>query len=142
MSTSATADTPSFGKVVGDADLDDALYDLDDIETEFLLQQTGLKDPEEVKKHIIQIQHEVYAVRAKIKPQQSQIGSTKSPFRRSTLIRALDFLLLLSRVIVPAVSPAMTSLTALRTSQIENNPVSRLQRTSRAGKGVSWCPIS
>ena len=45
-----------------DVDLSERFYDLDDEETQFLMQQTGIKDPGELKKYIISIQHEVYAV--------------------------------------------------------------------------------
>ena len=45
-----------------DVDLSEKFYDLDDEETQFLMQQTGIKDPDELKKYIISIQHEVYAV--------------------------------------------------------------------------------
>lgn len=64
MSSSADRKPPAFGQVVGTAELNEALYNPDDVETGFLLQQTGLEDPEEVKKHILQVQRELYAVRA------------------------------------------------------------------------------
>lgn len=45
------------------ADLDESFYEVDEIDEQFLEEQTGIKDPEEVKKHLIQVQREVYAVR-------------------------------------------------------------------------------
>lgn len=53
---------PEFGEVLGTAELDDALYDLDEAEIKFIIEQTGLKDPGEVKEHLLRIQHEVYSV--------------------------------------------------------------------------------
>lgn len=44
------------------AELDESLYNLEDEEVKFVMQQTGLKDADEVKQHIIKVQHEVYAV--------------------------------------------------------------------------------
>lgn len=62
-STSVSTDTPpNFGEVAGIEELDTALYNLDDTETDFIIKQTGLSNSEEVRKHLIQIQHEVYAV--------------------------------------------------------------------------------
>lgn len=43
-------------------ELDESFYKVDDEETAFLMQQTGINDPEELKKHILQVQREVYAV--------------------------------------------------------------------------------
>lgn len=42
-------------------------YQLDDVEIQFLSSQTGIHDPEELKKHILQIRNEVYAVSDSIK---------------------------------------------------------------------------
>lgn len=53
---------PEFGEVLGTAELNDALYDLDEAETKFIIEQTGLKGPGEVKEHLLRIQHEVYSV--------------------------------------------------------------------------------
>ena len=44
------------------AALDERFYQLDDIETTFVSDLTGISDPAELKKHILQVQHEVYAV--------------------------------------------------------------------------------
>ncbi|EKM48875.1 uncharacterized protein PHACADRAFT_266025 [Phanerochaete carnosa HHB-10118-sp] len=43
-----------------DAELDEKFYD--DAETEFISELTGIKDPDELKKHVLQVQREVYAV--------------------------------------------------------------------------------
>ena len=42
--------------------LDDALYKMDEQQLEFMKKQTGIQDPEELKKHIIGVQEEAYAV--------------------------------------------------------------------------------
>ena len=44
------------------AELDESLYELTDEEESFLMRQTGISDPEELKKHVLDIQREVYAV--------------------------------------------------------------------------------
>ena len=44
------------------AALDERFYQLDDIEATFVSDLTGISDPAELKKHILQVQHEVYAV--------------------------------------------------------------------------------
>ena len=43
-------------------DLDDSLYKLDEEEIVFLASQTGIKDPIELKKHVVGVQHEAYSV--------------------------------------------------------------------------------
>ena len=43
-------------------DLDDSLYQLDEDELEFLSSQTGIKDPIELKRHVVNVQREAYAV--------------------------------------------------------------------------------
>ncbi len=45
--------------------LDESLYSLDKIEEEFIMQQTGIPDPQEAKKHIIAVQAEAYEVHFK-----------------------------------------------------------------------------
>lgn len=63
-STGGIAAPPEGGmqySTVGAA-LDDSFYQLDDVETTFVSGLTGIKDPAELKKHILQVQHEVYAV--------------------------------------------------------------------------------
>ncbi|THH01510.1 hypothetical protein EW026_g1203 [Hermanssonia centrifuga] len=42
--------------------LDESLYSLDKIEEEFIMQQTGIPDPQEAKKHIIAVQAEAYEI--------------------------------------------------------------------------------
>jgi hypothetical protein len=42
--------------------LDDSLYSLDQQEYEFLSLQTGIKDPEELKMHVLAVQEEIYKV--------------------------------------------------------------------------------
>ncbi len=42
--------------------LDEQLYALDEAEFEFFSSQTGIKDGEELKKHIVKVQTEAYAV--------------------------------------------------------------------------------
>lgn len=42
--------------------LDESLYKLGEAEYEFFSSQTGIKDPEELKEHIISVQSEVYRV--------------------------------------------------------------------------------
>ena len=44
--------------------LDESLYALDEAETQFLTSQTGVTDPEELKKHVLNVQAEIYAVRS------------------------------------------------------------------------------
>ncbi|THG98519.1 hypothetical protein EW026_g3688 [Hermanssonia centrifuga] len=41
--------------------LDEQLYALDEAEFEFFSSQTGIKDGEELKKHIVKVQTEAYA---------------------------------------------------------------------------------
>ena len=42
--------------------LDENLYKLDEDEFAFLSSQTGIQDPEELKKHVLSVQKEIYAV--------------------------------------------------------------------------------
>ena len=42
--------------------LNESLYKLDEAEYEFWSAQTGVKDPEELKNHIIAVQTEIYKV--------------------------------------------------------------------------------
>ncbi len=42
--------------------LDDRFYHLEDKEAEFLKEQTGIQDDEELKQHIIKVQEKAYAV--------------------------------------------------------------------------------
>ena len=42
--------------------LDEGLYKLAEPDYEFMSAQTGIKDPEELKQHIIAVQKEIYAV--------------------------------------------------------------------------------
>ena len=44
------------------ADLNEDLFQLEDDEREFVTNQTGINDPEELKKHVLQVQKEIYAV--------------------------------------------------------------------------------
>ena len=44
------------------AELSERFYNLDPVEQEFLSSQTGISDPEELKKHALQVQKEAYAV--------------------------------------------------------------------------------
>ena len=44
------------------AELNESFYTLDSIEQEFLSSQTGIDNPEELKKHALQVQKEAYAV--------------------------------------------------------------------------------
>lgn len=41
---------------------DDGLYDLDDEEILFNVEQTGIQDPAELKRHLMTIQAEIYPV--------------------------------------------------------------------------------
>ncbi len=45
--------------------LDESFYSLDKTEEEFITQQTGIQDPQELKKHIMNVQAEAYQVRFK-----------------------------------------------------------------------------
>lgn len=47
---------------VSDGDLDESYYVLEPSEQEFLSGQTGIKDPDELKKHVIEVQKGVYSV--------------------------------------------------------------------------------
>jgi hypothetical protein len=51
--------------VPGPQDLDDAqdLYMLDSAELDFLSDQTGIKDRNQLKEHLLEIRKELYAVR-------------------------------------------------------------------------------
>lgn len=42
--------------------LDESLYAIHDEALQFMQQQTGIQDPEEIKRHIIAVQAEAYAV--------------------------------------------------------------------------------
>lgn len=42
--------------------LEDRLYDLSDEEFEFYKKETGIDDPDVLKKHVLQVQAEAYAV--------------------------------------------------------------------------------
>ena len=44
------------------APLDESLYTLDDQEIQLLSKQTGITDPDELKKHVMEVQAEIYAV--------------------------------------------------------------------------------
>ena len=56
--------TPADTKRTGStSDLDDSLYRLDEEEIEFLSSQTGIQDPAEIKRHVVSVQREAYAVR-------------------------------------------------------------------------------
>jgi hypothetical protein len=46
------------------AGLDDSYYQLDDVELQFLSTHTGIFDAEELKKHVLAVQKELYAVSA------------------------------------------------------------------------------
>lgn len=46
--------------------LDESLYQLEGTDYEFLSAETGIKDPEELKKHIIAVQAEIYKVRLRV----------------------------------------------------------------------------
>ncbi len=43
--------------------LDESLYSIDDQALQFMREQTGIQDPEELKKHIFAAQAKAYAVR-------------------------------------------------------------------------------
>ncbi len=45
--------------------LDEKCYNLDNAEEEFIMRQTGIQDPQEVKKHVIAVQAEAYEVRVR-----------------------------------------------------------------------------
>ena len=42
--------------------LNEALYTLDKEEMEFLSSQTGITDPDELKRHVMKVQDEIYTV--------------------------------------------------------------------------------
>ncbi len=46
--------------------LDDNLYTLDDETSDFFKVQTGIQDTEELKKHLLRVQAEAYAVRSNV----------------------------------------------------------------------------
>ena len=63
--TSPSGPPPAGIKFIPGTDveaLDESFYQPSDEEREFLSQQTGISDPEELKKHVLQVQKEVYAV--------------------------------------------------------------------------------
>lgn len=60
--------------------LDEELYTIDDQALEFMKSQTGIQDPEEIKKHILAVQAEAYAVWLNL----ARVGRTSSS--TSTLI--------------------------------------------------------
>ena len=43
--------------------LDEALDRLDEADLKFMSAQTGIQDPEELRRHIVTVQKEIYAVR-------------------------------------------------------------------------------
>ena len=43
-------------------DLDESLFQPTNAETQFMASQTGIADPIELKKHIIEVQKEIYSV--------------------------------------------------------------------------------
>lgn len=64
MGSESTTIAPTGGTQYNytDVDLDERFYDLDDDEMQFLMQQTGIKDPDELKRYVIAIQREVYII--------------------------------------------------------------------------------
>lgn len=64
-SRSAESASPAHDSqyAVKDGALDDSYYILDPSEQAFLSSQTGIGDPEELKKHVLQVQKKVYLVR-------------------------------------------------------------------------------
>ena len=42
--------------------LDDSLYSIEDRALDFMSAQTGIQDPEELKRHILEVQAEAYVV--------------------------------------------------------------------------------
>ena len=68
--------------------LDPSLYKLGDEEAAFFKQTTGIKDSDELKQHILQVQKEAYAVRAVTCPRPSRC-ETETPVNRCTHTLAL-----------------------------------------------------
>lgn len=68
------------------AELDESFYNVDDEETEFLMQQTGIRAPDELKKHVVDVQREVYAVSIE-NASRAYIGLTGLIIYRFILIR-------------------------------------------------------
>ena len=63
MSHSATVFPPSVASSPVTPPLDPSFYNLDEEESSFLKTQTGIKDDQELKRHILEVQAEAYAVR-------------------------------------------------------------------------------
>lgn len=64
--------------------LDDNLYTLDEETSDFFMAQTGIQDAEELKKHLLRVQAQAYAVRSYVAPH----GPTSFMRRRSSHIHA------------------------------------------------------
>ena len=56
----AAVDTDNLGRSF--PPLDDTLYKIDDQALQFMREQTGIQDEEALKKHILSVQAEAYAV--------------------------------------------------------------------------------
>ncbi len=67
--TDVTAIVPSNLR----APLDETMYSLDDTELEFLTKLTGIRDPEDLKKHAIAIQAQAYEVCLKSKTAEASV---------------------------------------------------------------------
>jgi hypothetical protein len=50
----------------GDLDNTQALYELEDSELEFMSGQTGIKDRDQLKEHLVKVQKELYSVSSRI----------------------------------------------------------------------------
>ena len=118
------------------ADLDEGFYVLDPDEQAFLSSQTGISAPEELKKHICQVQKEAYSV------------SPRNVVRLiSDRICPLDPCLpVYPRVRLREVSRCVNCSAELThcalVMQTKGVSLSRIQGASEAGEGAAWCTLS
>ena len=65
---------------VSPRELDDSLYKMEEQALEFFRAQTGIEDADELKRHVLAVQAEAYAVRARAPARAAILFDTDAPF--------------------------------------------------------------